>query len=264
MRLPLAGRRVIVTRPERQAGSLVEAVRLLGGEPLLIPAIVIEAIDDCGDLDDALHRLARFDWVVFTSGNAVEVTVARMAAIGLPPPVLAARGLACVGPATAAALATAVRPPDVVPGEHIAEAMPQAMGVVTGLGVLFLRAESGREVLPALLREQGAEVVEVPVYRTVATPRELLVPQIARAAAEDPGCRDILAFASPSAARSFLGAAEAAGARDWARTVAIVCIGPVTARAVEALGYAPAGVADTYTSEGLARALASLGEQLQD
>lgn len=264
MSLPLQGRRVFITRPGHQSGSLVEAVQSLGGHPVVMPAIAIVPVQEVGGLDQALRGLSGFGWVVFTSSNGVTSTLARMAAIGVPTAHLAERRLACVGPATAAALAGAVRVPDAVPQEHVSDAMAAAMGDVRGGSVLFLRAESGREVMPAMLRELGAEVLEVAVYRTAPVPADELAAQIAQAAAEPGAGGDIVTLASPSAARSFLGAAELAGCRDWARSAPIACIGPVTARAVEALGYAPACVAETYTSEGLARALAALGSLEQD
>src|SRR5689334_19257911 len=98
--LPLAGRRIVVTRAAKQAGDLVERLRLLGAVPVECPAITIQRLEDFGALDTAIARLGSYDWVVFTSVNGVEAVWERMRTLGVDLEALYARRLAAIGPAT--------------------------------------------------------------------------------------------------------------------------------------------------------------------
>ena len=98
----LAGKRIVITRPRAQAAALAEKLAALGAEPVLFPTIEIAPLDDTGPLDAALGQLHAhaYQWLIFTSANAVSVVCDRLAG-GLPTGVR----LAAVGPATARALA---------------------------------------------------------------------------------------------------------------------------------------------------------------
>ncbi|HXE57527.1 MAG TPA: uroporphyrinogen-III synthase, partial [Gemmatimonadales bacterium] len=122
---PLAGCRVVVTRAPEQARPLVARLEELGAVPLPCPAIRIEPPDDPAPLDEALRRIDRYDWVAFTSANAVRAVGARLAWLGLPRSALGPARLAAaavVGPmqTTAGRAAWARRSP----GERPAAARP--------------------------------------------------------------------------------------------------------------------------------------------
>jgi len=96
---PLKGRRILVTRRSEQTGSLREALSALGATVVEVPLIAHEPPADPRPLDEALGRLARYDWVAFTSANAVEAVAGRLARLGVP--LAAGVRLAAVGPSTA-------------------------------------------------------------------------------------------------------------------------------------------------------------------
>jgi uroporphyrinogen-III synthase len=245
-RKPLAGRTVLVTRPEGPSGPLAAGLRALGARVLRAPVIRFAAPRSFARLDAALRRMAEYDAAVFASPRAVESVFARARALGLKP--AAPPRVFAVGPATARALrrrgwraVTARR--------RSAEGLAAAAGRVRGR-ILLPRAEQGRAVLPRLLRARGARVDAVTAYRTVPDRRGAR--RLRRAAAR----ADAVVFASGSAVESFLdGLGAAAGRRLFARAAA-ASIGPVTGAALARRGIKAAVQARRAGTAGLCAALA--------
>ncbi len=161
----LAGARVLVTRPLHQARELAELIAAAGGEPVCFPTIEIIEPSDLQALERSLQRLEEFDIAIFVSANAVDATLAflQRQRRGLP----AALEVACVGPATANALArhgiSALAPGS----DYTSEALltiPQLVSV-GAKRVLILRGEGGRELLAETLRARGADVEYAECYR---------------------------------------------------------------------------------------------------
>lgn len=247
----LRGMRVVVTRPRAQAGPLADALTALGAQVILLPAIRLEPAADLTPLDRALRRLQAYAWVIFTSANAVRLTLERLAALGLPPAALAARGVAAIGPATAAALQAAGVHPAFVPEEFIAERVAEGLGSVAGLRVLLPRAAGARPALPDLLRAAGALVEEIPLYRAVPHgPDAAACAKLARGV-------DVVTFTSPSTVEGFVQIVRALGLdpQRLPGDPAFVCIGPITAAAAAQAGLPPARVAQDYSAPGLVEAL---------
>src|SRR5512145_300772 len=115
---PLAGRRIVITRPEADAARLADRLRGLGAVPILAPAIRIEFTDP-PELDGALANLARYHWIVFTSRSGVEAVFRRTRALSGPK-------IAAIGPATATVLRGHGVEPNLVPPEYVAEAILDA------------------------------------------------------------------------------------------------------------------------------------------
>jgi uroporphyrinogen-III synthase/uroporphyrinogen III methyltransferase/synthase len=233
--------------------ALGDRLRALGAAVRELPSIAIGPPESWEPLDVALHALDRFEWVVFASGNCVEKTLERMAAIGVPLARLASRKLAAVGPATAERLARDLRAPDFVPLEAKGEALARELGPrVRGRAVLLPRAADGRPELPRGLIGAGALLEAPDAYRTVGAPPESLAPLadwIAR------GEVDAVAFASPSAVKAV--AAALGAARTVLRTVLLAAIGPTTAAALREEGLEPAAIPGEHTAPALADAIAA-------
>jgi len=251
---PLLGKRVLVTRPKGQEAELAQRLRALGAEPMLLPAIAILPPEDWSSVDEAIRQLESFDWVVFTSVNGVRSFLGRMEELGVPVSALSSRRLAAIGPATANALGTACRAPDVVPEQFLSDAVPDALGKVEGLRILLPRADIARKEMAIELRRRGAEVVEVAVYRVQPGGEELK--ELLRHSPSP----DFITLTSPSAVRSLARMLEETGRSEWLAHVPLVCIGPITANAVRELGYMPAAVAREHTVEGLLQALMEIAQ----
>jgi uroporphyrinogen-III synthase len=253
----LEGKRIVLTRPVAQAGDFEDRVRALGGDPVLAPAIAIAPPETWSVADAALHRVAmcEYDWIAFTSANAVTALVERADAIDVPRDAFRGRRLAAVGRATAAAVRAALGEPTIVAATHTAESLAREIPDVDGRRVLFPHGDLAADALPAGLAQRGAFVDAVVVYRTV--PGDGVA---ALAAAIRAGTVDAVLFASASAVRFVAEAlAEAsahgertsgemeAATRGQPRWPAVMCIGPSTADAARAAGLDPDLVAESAT-----------------
>lgn len=248
---PLAGRRILVTRARAQAGALTTQLESLGASVVEMPAIEIEPLDP-GPLRGALASLAEYQWVAFTSQNAVRLVFEELAreggrdarAFG------AARAIA-VGPKTAEALRARGLPVAVTPERYVAEGVLDALrgrDDIAGARVLYLAAEGARDVLPIGLRALGARVDVVPIYRSA--PARVDAGDV-RAQLER-GEIDLVTFASASAVQNY----TAAVGREAARRAPAASIGPVTSEAVRREGIPLAVEAVEHTTPGLVAAIA--------
>lgn len=251
MSRPLAGRRVVVTRPrdDPRLRTLLEAE---GAEVVEFPTIRIAPPSDYGPLDGALRRLGEYGWIVFTSRNGVAAVLGRLAALGTTPAALRAASLAVVGPGTDEALREAGLRAAVSPAEFRAEALVDALARydLRGVRVLIPRAAVARDVLPEGLRARGAIVDVVPAYRTEVA--DAAAPDLIAAARA--GRLDAVTFTSSSTVRHFLRLVGPDAPRVLEGAL-VACIGPVTAETARAAGLRVGAVATTYTFAGLVEAL---------
>lgn len=254
---PLFGKRVLVTRPREQGAELVDLLETLGAEAIEAPMIRIAPPDDYGPLDDACAHLDRFDWIIFSSGHAVESFNNRLLASPFDLRALRSVKLCAVGSTTTERLARLGLKVDLVPHEYRAEAIVQAFaesGNVRGLKVLLPRADIGREVIADELRKQGAEVTEVIAYRTIATdPEREGEPDIYRMLLDRR--IDVVTFTSPSAVKSFVKLLGAEPAADLLRTTVVASIGPVTAEAASQFNIQTTVIPTPYTIPALVDAI---------
>ncbi|MCL7454176.1 MAG: uroporphyrinogen-III C-methyltransferase [Anaerolineae bacterium] len=247
----LFGQRVLVTRTREQASVLSARLRALGAEAIELPTIRIAPPADWRELDRAIAALPDYDWIVFTSTNGVAYFWQRLLAAGQDARALHGIRLATIGPATAAALKGCGLQAEVVPDEYVAEAVAAGLGAVRGQRVLLPRADIARPALAELLREAGAEVIEVSAYRTLqpkTDPAELRA-TLARVT--------VATFTSSSTVRNLATMAREAGL-DLGQALAqatIACIGPITAGTAREEGLPVHVVADEYTIDGLVEAL---------
>ena len=251
-RKPLFGRRIVVTRPRAQAEGFIESLSAAGADVIPCPAIEIVPPTSWQPLDDAIARVAEFDWLVFTSVNGVEMFFDRLRVLQRDVRALHRARIAAVGPQTAEALAKHGVLIDVMPDEFRAEGVAAAMraGGIAGQRVLLARAAAAREVLPDMLRDAGATVVEVASYRTIRPSGD--ASEIRRFL--DQRAVDLVTFTSSSTVRNFL-ALLGADAVGLLRDTPIGCIGPITADTVRAAGLPVTVQPANYTIPALTAAI---------
>lgn len=255
---PLFGKRILVTRPKPQANELVDRLEAMGAQAIEAPMIRIVPPEDFQPLDDACARAGEFDWIVFSSANAVDAFVDRL--LEGPQDVRCLNGvkLCVVGPATAERLSRHGLKVDLTPPEYRADAVLRALSetaTVKGLKILLPRADIGRDVLADDLRKQGAEVTEVIAYRTIAAePEREGEPDIYRMLLERR--IDVVTFTSASAVRHFVRVLGAEPAADLLRTTVVASIGPVTAEAASQSGIETTVMPVNYTVPALVDAIA--------
>jgi uroporphyrinogen III methyltransferase/synthase len=251
---PLFGKRVVLTRAQEQAREFSQLLAAYGAEPVEVPTIQIVPPASWQAIDDAVTRLNTYQWLIFTSVNGVRPFMDRLHVAGKDARALASLRLCAIGPRTAQELGTYGVTPDVVPHEFQAEGVIAALGHVgiRGSHVLIPRAEVAREILPEQLRELGATVEVIPVYRTIVPAVDVvsLTQQLhdGRVAA--------VTFTSSSTVRNFV---EVLGGRDAVRSlvarVVIACIGPITARTAEEYGLTVTVMPAENTLPALAEAI---------
>ncbi|HYB98025.1 MAG TPA: uroporphyrinogen-III C-methyltransferase [Candidatus Limnocylindrales bacterium] len=242
-RLPLFGRRVVVTRARAQAGALASLLERAGAWVIEYPTIELTELPIGRDVFD---RLATYDWLVLTSTNGVASFFDQMKAARCDVRQLAGVRVAAIGPVTAAAIEAHGVLVAAQPAEFRAEALLHALGEVDGKRILLARAEVAREVLPEELRARGACVDVVPVYRTG-------LPS-APEPADSLGSFDVITFTSSSTVTNFDRLCEGR-TREIIGDAAIAAIGPVTAQTIADLGMHVAVMPGDYTIDALAEAI---------
>ncbi len=248
---------MVVTRPYNQADSLTRGLETLGATPVLLATIRVEPLKRAPGLEGAIHELAEYDWVVFTSANGVRFFCERLEAAGRSARDLANCSIAAIGPATASALQARAIAVDFIAEEHVGESLAEGLPDVAGGRVFLPRAAGARPQLPEMLRGRGATVDEFAIYRAVeARPDGGALAELAAGV-------DAITFTSPSTVEHFMTIVESAGFNPFeAEPPPIVaCIGPITADAAERSGLRPAVVARDYTVPGLLEALITFFER---
>ncbi len=248
-RLPLFGQRIVVTRAAGQAGALASRLVALGAEAIELPTIEIQPAADYGPLDHAIANLASYDWLIFTSANAVRVFVERLDGSAADLRSLRAR-ICAIGPATRAAIESLHLKVDLMGAEYVAEGLLRAFEghPLAGARILLPRAAVARDLIPTELSRRGAQVDVVEAYRTIVPPDAAARAHEVFAAGPKP---DWIAFTSSSTVQNFV---AVAGAESLAG-VRVASIGPITTRTARELGIEVAVEARTFTIDGLVEAM---------
>lgn len=250
---PLAGRHIVVTRARSQASAFTRALEHLGAAAIEFPTIEIVPPESYEALDEALKNIAAYDWVFFTSVNAVAHVSRRMGDLGRDVDALKKLRVAAIGPETARAVESLGAAPEVVPDEFRAEAILEKLRPeeMRGKKVLVPRAAEARDVLIQTLRRWGAAVDAVAAYRTIPAGSD---PGWMRALLER-GEADMVTFTSSSTVRNFAALFAGADVKRLLSKTAVACIGPITQETAGEMGIRVDVVSKEYTIAGLARAI---------
>ncbi|MBZ5725266.1 MAG: uroporphyrinogen-III C-methyltransferase [Acidobacteriia bacterium] len=250
-RLPLSGKRIVVTRAREQADALGARLRALGAEVMEMPTIEIRPAADYGPLDRAIAALASYDWLIFTSANGVRFFLDRLDRSDTDLRALRAR-ICAIGPATRAAIEALHLKVDLMGKEYVAEGLIEAFALhdLAGKRVLLPRAAVARDLAPTELARRGAQVDVVEAYRTAIPDEAAAQAREIFGAARRPDC---ITFTSSSTVQNFV---TAAGALPGG--VKVVSIGPVTTRTARNLGMEIAAEARVFTVDGVVEAVLGL------
>ncbi|HEY1968719.1 MAG TPA: bifunctional uroporphyrinogen-III C-methyltransferase/uroporphyrinogen-III synthase [Pseudonocardia sp.] len=235
----LYGWRVLVPRTKDQAGAMSERLRVHGAIPEEVPTIAVEPPRSPAQMERAVKGLVdgRYQWVVFTSTNAVRAVWEKFAEFGLDARAFSGVKIACVGTATAEKVRSFGINPELVPNADEATEMssdgllqifPPHDDILDPVDrVLLPRADIATETLAAGLRDRGWEIDDVTAYRTV---RAAPPPAPIREAIKTGGF-EAVCFTSSSTVRNLVGIAG----KPHARTL-VACIGPKTAETAHEFG----------------------------
>jgi uroporphyrinogen III methyltransferase/synthase len=246
-KLPLFGKKIVVTRDRRQAAELAGPLEELGAEVILLPTIEVQPPSDSGPLDRAIARLRTYDWLIFTSVNGVKYFTERLDASHRDLRAVAAK-ICAIGPATRAAIEALHLKVDLMPEEYVAESLVAAFTDehLAGRRILLPRAAVARDLVPDELTRREAHVDVVEAYRTVA-PADL-AEHATEVLARKPRW---IAFTSSSTVKNLVKVVEPSTLGG----IKIASIGPVTSQTLRECGLKVNAEADPHTMEGLVAAI---------
>jgi uroporphyrinogen-III synthase len=260
MKPPRRAPRVLVTRSAHQASPLADALRARGIEPILIPTIEIAPPASYAALDAALAVLPTYHWLVFTSANAVEAFFQRARQLSAASYFLLPTSCraAAIGPATARYLESFGTKPDLIPPQAVAESLATALTPHSlqpdGSPTRFLipTAQDTRNLLQEQLKQAGAEVTTVAVYRNVIPTGSI---EAIQSCFNDPSeLPDAITFTSGSTAKNLLALLEAARL-TLPPAILRISIGPITSQVLTDLGIPPHAEAQTPSVPSLVEKL---------
>ena len=247
---PLFGRRILVTRARSQASKLVKKLEDLGADVLEYPSIRIVPLRNTKPLDKALENIAKYDWMVLTSSNAVRGLADRMIDLGIDSRVFSHMKFAVNGPSTAKALSELGITADLMPSRYLASELVDSLKKEepTPKKVLFPRSEIGRETLANGLRDIGSTVDEITAYST-ESPGD--TGELAKKAYEE-GV-DFTTFTSSSTVKNLVDLMG--GNPDLINTSKTVIIGPITSETARELGVNVDLQAEEQSTDGIVKAI---------
>ncbi len=248
---PLFGKRVLVTRAGSQAGGLERLLIERGAQPVRFSSIEIRPIRAKQELDKSISQINNYDWLTFTSVNAVEAFFRRLGELELDSRSLAGLKIGAIGPMTARALKERGITTDYIPGVHTGQGFISGLRKTAIRGKRFLlpRADIADDEITVGLKKLGAKVDEISVYRTVR-PRSNLTKL------KDlllPGNLDVITFTSSSTVTNLLAGLSSAEIRRIRAKIA--CIGPKTAATALKAGLKVNILAKEQTMAGLIEAI---------
>jgi uroporphyrinogen III methyltransferase / synthase len=249
----LAGKRIVITRSAAQSEALARELSARGAIPVVLPLVAFADPEDFAALDAAIAEIERFDWMIFTSAQAVRAVAKRGEDLK--------RGLirsdsklriACVGPVSAEAARQAGFAVEYIAETHTGAALAEELGSrLQGMKILLPRSDRANPDLPPALKRYGAQVTEVIAYRTLrpAGADQKNLGQIAEGAA------DAVLFFSPSAVQHFAELFGNEQLRALQDKLAITAVGPVTANALRGAGVRRIVLAGHTTAAAVLEAL---------
>ena len=246
---PLFGKRILVTRARAQASDFADLLEANGAQVIQFPTIKIQPLD----VDSVyIHAINDYDWIIFTSVNAVEIFYECLRENGKDTRAFGMSKICAVGPKTVDALNGIGIQSDFVPSHSRGSAIAAEMEDVRGKKILLPRAKIANADLPNGLREKGAVVDDVPLYDTVKVASEnrddieadLLNGRI-----------DFVTFTSSSTVTNFLEMFPTHAPAALLPEVKVTVIGPTTQKTVEEYGVPVDVIAKEASVESLVQAI---------
>ena len=251
---PLSGRKIAVTRSLHQSQELIELLHSAGAKPLALPTIRIDSPENTGPLDSAIVTLQSYNWLIFTSTNAVEFFISRLREKGHDTGALQGIRLGAVGSSTSQRLRDFHLHVDYQPETFTADALAEEFKSIEDLNgkrILLPRADIAPKTLITALQAQGAVTEEVTVYRTVSEEKHKdTYIQLLRK-----NGIDMITFTSSSTVKNFVRLLGESILTKYKHTFAGASIGPATSKTMRDCNIPPVIEAEEHTIRGLVESI---------
>jgi uroporphyrinogen-III synthase len=250
----LINKRVLITRARSQAKEFAAALQAEGAQPIFFPVIEIIPPEDFSKFDRALLNLNQYDWLVLTSTHGVDAFFNRLGFLRIEK-LPAHLRVAVIGSKTGQALSKYGLSPDHIPSEYIAEGMLCGLNEnISWKRFLLPQSNIARKILADEIRFAGGVVDEVIAYQTVATQPDPSELDALRSGV------DIITLTSSSTVKNFVDIVRNHGLDPFhlPGDPLFACIGPVTEKTAQEIGFTNLVVADEYTTSGLVQVLRNL------
>lgn len=249
---PLFGLRIGITRAINQAEPQIQRALQLGADPVVMPLIEIVIPEKNSELETSLNKISDYEWIIFTSANAVHALLQAIRRMDKDLRILANCKFACIGPASADALREYHLKADLIPSEHCSEALAKELIEQQPTGtILWPRANRGRDVLEKEMKTAGLTLHQVVAYEHHDV--DELPPQAVHLLMQ--GQMDWVGLSSPAIARAFARLIPQQARGLLGSNLKIAAISPVTAKAAQQAGLPVLVVAKQYTWEGIFQAI---------
>lgn len=225
---PLFGKNIMVTRSRSQNSKLVERIMDLGGNPIEIPTIKIEKVENNTELENEIKNIKDYTYLVLTSKNGVDIFFDKLDEMGLDCRALANTKVCVIGSATSKAIAKRGIKADIVPSKAIGESLyDELKDIVTKEDkILIPRAKNARDFLVDKLNEIS-NVTEVITYESVMDDSK----KDEAIKALEEGNLDYITFASSSTVKNFINLIGEENKSKLSNTK-IISIGKITTKTI--------------------------------
>jgi uroporphyrinogen III methyltransferase/synthase len=264
---PLFSKKVVVTRTREQASELVSLLENYGAECLEYPTIALQPVDSYEVLDKALAAIETYDWLLFTSINAVDYFFDRLFQQGMDVRDLKGPRIGAVGRVTSESLAARGIRADLLPDKFTGDGLADSLigQGVEGQKIFIPRALKAREILPETLQDAGADVTVAPVYQNVlpgSSAGDDLKADLKESLLEK--SIDMVTFTSSSTVKNFISLLDCDGPEELAglmEGIAVAVIGPITAKTAEKYGLQVLVQPDEYTIPAMVESIVKFFSQ---
>ena len=247
---PLFGKRILITRAYSQSAKLSQLLHERGAIPIVIPTIAIEQLSSYDKLDNSLKNLHFYDWIIFTSSNAIDIFFERLRAIGLDARALNGVSVATIGPSTSNSLHRQGITVDFTPETFTSSDIVNELssGIHPGNKVLLPQSDISGDLLNNGLSGMGVSVDSVTVYKTrTDVSSKTKIDRILGSGV------DVVTFTSASSVKNIRNLLN--GDITQLSDMIVACIGPTTAAAAAKLGLKVDIIGKEFTINGLIGAL---------
>ncbi|GGE75939.1 uroporphyrinogen-III synthase [Priestia taiwanensis] len=248
---PLQGKRIVITREKQQAKEFAEKLKQAKSIPITIPLITIDAVEKTKELREQVRNIASYQWIVFTSKNAVTYFFDLLQAVTKQYALPKHMKVAAIGSKTKKVLETigvhVHFVPSVFEGDAFATELTEH--IQSGERVLFPKGNLARSSITEIMQKHHIDVKDLIVYETKENRRSQEGLQEVIAMKQI----DVLTFSSPSTVRAFVSLLEGIEWKQQIEGIHIACIGPVTEQAAIEYGMKPTIVPAVYTFDELVK-----------